>query len=74
MDEKPLLKFGAFAAALTTVTLAVMLAGWEVGAKPMTALRHMFVVNGRTEPDAQLMMGIVKARDPSARFQFQEFG
>ena len=49
---------------------AVMLAGWEVGAKPMTALRHMFVINGRTEPDAQLMMGIVKARDPSARFQF----
>jgi hypothetical protein len=49
---------------------AVMLAGWEVGAKPMAALRHMFVVNGRTEPDAQLMMGIVKARDPSARFVF----
>jgi len=49
---------------------AIMLAGWEVGAKPMTALRHMFVVNGRTEPDAQLMMGIVKARDPSARFVF----
>jgi hypothetical protein len=49
---------------------AIMLAGWEVGAKPMTALRHMFVINGRTEPDAQLMMGIVKARDPSARFVF----
>jgi hypothetical protein len=49
---------------------AVMLAGWEVGAKPMTALRHIFVVNGRTEPDAQLMMGIVRAKDSSARFVF----
>jgi hypothetical protein len=49
---------------------AVMLAGFEMGARPMTALRHIFVINGRTEPDAQLMMGIVKARDPSAQFVF----
>ena len=51
---------------------AVMLAGWEMGARPMTALRHVFVVNGRTEPDAQLMMGIVRARDASAHFVFHE--
>ena len=51
---------------------AVMVAGWEFGAKPMTALRHIYVINGKTEPDAQLMMGVVKARDPSARFIFHE--
>jgi hypothetical protein len=51
---------------------AVMVAGWEFGAKPMTALRHIYVINGKTEPDAQLMMGVVKARDPSARFIFYE--
>lgn len=51
---------------------AVMLAGWELGLKPMTALRHCFVVNGRTEPDAQAMMGVVQARDPTARFVFHE--
>ena len=47
---------------------AVMLAGWELGLKPMTALRHVFVVNGRTEPDAQVMRGIVLARDRTAEF------
>jgi hypothetical protein len=52
--------------------IAVMVAGWEFGAKPMTALRHVYVINGKTEPDAQLMLGIVKARDPSARFIFHE--
>jgi len=49
---------------------AVILAGWELGVRPMTALRHVFVVNGRTEPDAQLMMGLVRARDETAEFIF----
>src|SRR3990167_10501869 len=53
--------------------VAVMLAGWELGMKPMTALRHIFVVNGRTEPDAQAMMGVVRALDPSADFIFHEW-
>jgi hypothetical protein len=51
---------------------AVMLAGWEAGLKPMTALRHVYVVNGRTELDAQAMMGVVLARDPGARFTFHQ--
>ena len=53
--------------------MAVMLAGWELGMKPMTALRHVFVVNGRTEPDAQAMMGVVRALDPTAQFIFHEW-
>ena len=53
--------------------MAVMLAGWELGMKPMTALRHIFVVNGRTEPDAQAMMGVVRALDPTADFIFHEW-
>ena len=52
---------------------AVLLAGWELGVKPMTAFRHIFVVNGRTEPDAQVMMGLVRAKDPSAQFIFHEY-
>jgi len=51
---------------------AVMLAGRELGAQPMTALRHIFVVNGKTEPDAQLMMGVAKAKDPTADFTFHK--
>ena len=51
---------------------AIMLAGWELGARPMSSFRHIFTVNGKTEPDAQLMMGVVKARDPSANFIFHE--
>ncbi len=51
---------------------AVMIAGFELGVKPMTSLRHIFVVNGRTEPDAQLMAGIVTAHEPTARFEIVE--
>lgn len=51
---------------------AVMLAGWEFGVGPMTALRHIIVVNGRTEPDAQLMMGLCRALEPDIRFDWQE--
>lgn len=47
---------------------AVMYAGWELGAKPMTALRHISVINGRTEPDGQLMMGICMAKEPGLLF------
>ena len=52
---------------------AVLLAGWELGVKPMTAFRHIFVVNGRTEPDAQVMMGLVRAKDSSAQFIFHDY-
>lgn len=46
---------------------AVMLAGWEIGIGPMTALRHITAINGRTEPDAQLMMGVCLANEPVRR-------
>lgn len=44
---------------------AVLESGREVGAPPFVALRHVFVVNGKTALDGQLMLAIVKARDPS---------
>ena len=47
---------------------AVIFAGWEFGVKPMTALRHIGVINGKTEPDAQLMAGIILAKESDARF------
>lgn len=51
---------------------AIMLCGWELGVKPMTALRHIYVVNGRPEPSAQLAMGIALAREPGIQFLFPE--
>jgi len=51
---------------------AVILAGREVGVPPMTAVRQMFVVNGRTEASGQLMQGIVIAGDPTAQFETVE--
>lgn len=51
---------------------AIMLAGRELGVPPMSALRHIFGVNGRTEPDAQLLAGIIAAREPDASFEIVE--
>lgn len=48
--------------------LSVMLAGAAFGLDPYTSLRHMVVVNGRIEPDAQLMQGICMGFDPSCEF------
>lgn len=53
--------------------LAVMIAGHEMGLTPMTALRHVYIVNGRTDFDAQILMGLVKAGDPSADFEFERY-
>lgn len=51
---------------------AVMIAGFELGVKPMTALRHFFVVNGKTEPDAQIMAGILQSREPDSSLTIVE--
>ena len=51
---------------------AIMIAGFELGVPPMTALRHIFTVNGKTEPDAQLMAGIVMAREPGSTIEVVE--
>ena len=47
---------------------AVILAGWELGVKPMSALRHISVINGKTEPDGQLMAAICAARERTISF------
>lgn len=52
--------------------LTVVYAGWELGVKPMTALRHIHLIQGRVEPSAQLKMGIVMAAEPDARFEILE--
>lgn len=48
----------------------VIYAGAELGIRPMVAINNMFLVNGRLEKNAQLMMGIVMAHDPTAEFRF----
>lgn len=52
--------------------LGVMIAGHELGVPPMTALRRIYVVNGKTEPDTQLGMALVRGHDPTAQFVFHE--
>lgn len=53
--------------------LAVMIAGWELGLRPMTALRHVYVVNGKTEIETRAMVGIIRARDPRITFKWPEY-
>lgn len=66
---------GMIPAALKTKeqALAVMLAGWELGLRPMTSLRHVYVVNGKTEIETRAMVGIIRARDPRIKFAWPEY-
>lgn len=53
--------------------LGVMLSGRELGIPAFSSLRHMYNIHGRCEPDAQAMMGIVRANIPDAQFQFTDY-
>lgn len=53
--------------------MAIMMAGYELGFMPMTSLRHIFAINGRTEPDAQAMAALVLQGDRTARFIWHEY-
>jgi hypothetical protein len=48
---------------------AVIIAGAELGVKPMTSLRHMTIINGKTEPDGQLGAGISMAMESDLSFE-----
>jgi hypothetical protein len=50
-----------------TAVTAAILTGRELGIGPMTALQHMYVVNGRVGMSAQLMRALVFARGHSIR-------
>lgn len=49
--------------------MAVLLAGFEAGLRPMSSLRHCYVVNGRVEFSAQALAGIVMAKDAGLSFE-----
>jgi hypothetical protein len=49
--------------------LAVMEAGRELGAPPMVAFRHMFIIGGKVQADGEMMQAVVRRRDPTARFE-----
>lgn len=53
--------------------MAVLLAGWELGMRPMTSLRHCYVVNGRTEIETRAMVGIIRSRDPRITFEWPQY-
>lgn len=51
---------------------AVMMYGWDLGLKPMTALRHLYIVKGKVQPSAEVMAGLVLSRYPDARLYVEE--
>lgn len=51
---------------------AVMLYGLELGLKPMSALRHVFIINGRPQPSAEVMAGLLLSNEPDARIEVVE--
>lgn len=51
---------------------AVMLAGHELGIPAMASFREIYVVNGRTQPSARVLMGLVLRGDPRAKFTWYE--
>lgn len=53
--------------------MAVMLAGWELGMRPMTSLRHVYIVNGKTDIETRAMVGIIRSRDPRIQFEWPEY-
>lgn len=46
---------------------AVMLYGWEIGLKPMTSIRQIYIIEGRPQPSAEVMAGLLAKNDPSSR-------
>lgn len=51
---------------------AVMLYGLELGVKPMTALRHLYIVKGKVSPSAELMAGLCMAKEKDISFHIEE--
>lgn len=51
---------------------AVMLYGLELGLKPMTALRHLYIVKGKVAPSAELMAGLCMAKERDIEFHIEE--
>lgn len=51
---------------------AVMLYGLELGLAPMTAIRHLYIVNGRVQPSCEVMAGLLLSRHPDARISLEE--
>lgn len=51
---------------------AVMLYGLELGLAPMTAIRHLYIVNGRVQPSCEVMAGLLLSRHADARLSLVE--
>lgn len=51
---------------------AIMLYGLELGLKPMTAMRHLYIVKGKVAPSAELMAGLCMAKERDIAFHIEE--
>lgn len=50
----------------------VMLMGWEMGLKPMTAIRHIYLVEGKPALSAEIMAGMFYAAEPDSQLFVEE--
>jgi len=50
----------------------VMLYGWELGLRPLTAIRHIYIVEGRPQPSAEVMAALLLASEQDARLSVVE--
>lgn len=50
----------------------IMLYGREMGVQPLAALNQIYVVNGRPQASAQLMIGLMQSADPNAGVEILE--
>jgi hypothetical protein len=51
---------------------AVILYGLELGLAPMSALKHLYIVNGKVQPSTEVMAGLLLSRHPDARLLVEE--
>ncbi len=51
---------------------AVMLYGLELGLRPMTAIQHLFLIEGKLSASAQVMAGICMAKEKDVRFPIEQ--
>ncbi len=52
--------------------MAVMLYGWELGLRPMSAIRHIFMIEGRPQPSAEVMLATAQQNDLGIRLILEE--
>jgi hypothetical protein len=51
---------------------AVMLFGLELGLRPMTAIQHLYIINGKVSASAQVMAGMCMSKEKDISFHVEQ--